>query len=119
MNTDKIYAEAIANEYAPKDTSKVVALKKLDRKAKTPASIFAYSFGVVMALVLGVGMCLSMNVIGNGSTAMMIIGIIVGVIGIIGVSVNYPIYRKLIANGKQKYAFDIMQLAKEISEKAE
>ena len=26
MNTDKIFAEAIANEYAPKDTSKVVAL---------------------------------------------------------------------------------------------
>ena len=34
MNTDKIFAEAIANEYAPKDTSKVVALRKLDRKAK-------------------------------------------------------------------------------------
>ena len=33
MNTDKIYAESIANEYAPKDTSKVVALKKLDAKA--------------------------------------------------------------------------------------
>lgn len=27
MNTDKIYAEQLANEYAPKDTSKVVALK--------------------------------------------------------------------------------------------
>ncbi len=26
MNTDKIYAEAIANEYAPKGTSKVIAL---------------------------------------------------------------------------------------------
>ena len=25
MNTDKIYAEQLANEYAPKDTSKVVA----------------------------------------------------------------------------------------------
>ena len=34
MNTDKTFAEAIANEYAPKDTSKVVALRKLDRKAK-------------------------------------------------------------------------------------
>lgn len=34
MNTDKIYAESIVNEYAPKDTSKVVALKKLDAKAK-------------------------------------------------------------------------------------
>ena len=33
MNTDKTYAEKVAAEYAPKETSKVVALKKLDRKA--------------------------------------------------------------------------------------
>lgn len=68
MNTDKIFAEAIANEYAPKDTSKVVALRKLDRKAKGPANIFAYSFGVLMTLVLGLGMCLSMQVIGGGGS---------------------------------------------------
>ena len=30
MNTDKIYAQNIASEYAPKDDSKIVALKKLD-----------------------------------------------------------------------------------------
>lgn len=118
MNTDKIYAEAIANEYAPKDTSKVIALKKLDRKAKSKANIFTYTFGVIMALVLGVGMCLSMKVIGTGSTFMMIVGIIVGIIGIVGVSVNYPIYKKLLENGKKQYAFEIMQLAKEISEEA-
>lgn len=29
MNTDKIYAEQLANEYAPKEASKVVALRKL------------------------------------------------------------------------------------------
>lgn len=119
MNTDKIYAETIANEYAPKDTSKVVALKKLDRKAKQPANIFAFSFGTIMALVLGTGMCLSMKVIGDGGTVMMIVGIIVGIIGIIGVGVNYPIYKKILERGKKKYAFDIMQLAKEISEIAE
>ena len=34
MNTDKIYAEQLANEYEPKDTYKVVALRKLDAKAK-------------------------------------------------------------------------------------
>ena len=34
MNTDKIYAEQLANEYAPKDTPKVLALRKLDAKAK-------------------------------------------------------------------------------------
>ncbi len=33
MNTDKIYAEQIANEYSPKETSKVVDLRKLDRLA--------------------------------------------------------------------------------------
>ena len=54
MNTDKIYAESIANEYAPKNTSKIVALKKLDRKAKGKANIFAYTFGTGMTLVLGI-----------------------------------------------------------------
>lgn len=116
MNTDKIYAEQLANEYAPKDTSKVVALRKLDRKAKMPANIFAYTFGIIAALVTGVGMCLSMNVIGGGTTAMFVLGVIVGIIGLVGMSVNYPIYKKILADGKQKYAFEIMELAKEISE---
>lgn len=119
MNTDKIYAEAIVNEYSPKDTSKVMALRKLDKKAKAPANIFAYSFGVIMTLVLGVGMCLSMKVIGDGSQVSFILGIIIGIIGIAGVSVNYPIYKKILKNGKQKYAFEIMELAKQISETAE
>ena len=81
MNTDKIYAEQLANEYAPKDTSKVVALRKLDAKAKLPANVFTYTFGIITALVAGVGMCLSMKVIGNGSTAMFVLGVIVGIIG--------------------------------------
>lgn len=115
MNTDKIYAESIANEYAPKDTSKVLALKKLDRKAKNPANIFAYSFGIVAALVLGLGMCLAMQVIGSG-VGMMVLGIVLGVIGIAGAGVNYVIYKRLLEKGKQKYAYEIMQLAKEISE---
>jgi hypothetical protein len=117
MNTDKIYAEQLANEYAPKDTSKLVALRKLDRKAKLPATIFTYTFGIIAALVTGVGMCLSMNVIGSGTTAMFVLGVIIGVIGLIGMGVNYPVYRKLLVQSKQKYAFEIMELAKEISEK--
>lgn len=117
MNTDKIYAEQLANEYAPKDTSKVVALRKLDARAKLPATVFTYTLGVAAALVLGVGMCLAMKVIGSGTTAAFVAGIFIGIVGLAGVSVNYPIYRKLLAKGKQKYAFEIMELAKEISEK--
>lgn len=117
MNTDKIYAEQLANEYAPKDTSKVVALKKLDARAKLPATIFTYSFGIITSLVMGVGMCLSMKVIGNGTTFMFAIGVILGIVGLIGMGVNYPIYRKMLASGKQKYAYEIIRLAREISEK--
>ena len=116
MNTDKIYAESLANEYAPKDTAKVMALRKLDRKAKLPATIFAYTFGIIVALVAGVGMCLSMTVIGAVTTAMMVFGIVIGIIGFAGMGINYLIYRKMLEKGKQKYAFEIVQLAKEISE---
>lgn len=117
MNTDKIYAEQLANEYAPKDTSKVVALRKLDKKAKMPAAVFTYTLGIVSALVFGIGMCLGMKVIGSGSTASFVSGIIIGIIGMIGMGVNLPLYRKLLEKGKQKYAFEIIQLAKEISDK--
>ena len=116
MNTDKTYAEKIASEYAPKETRKVVALKKLDNRAKLPANIFAYTFGIITALLLGVGMCLTMNVIGDGSTLFMVVGVIVGVIGIVGVSVNYPIYKKILNKSKKKYSADILALAKEIAE---
>ncbi len=108
MNTDKIYAEQLANEYALKDTSKVVALRKLDKKAKLPATVFTYTFGIIAALIAGVGMCLSMKIIGCGTTAMFVLGVIVGIIGLLGMSVNYPIYKKLLAQGKRKYAFEIM-----------
>ena len=116
MNTDKIYAEQLANEYAPKDTSKVVALRKLDARAKLPATIFTYTFGIIAALVTGVGMCFSMNVIGSGTTTMFVLGVVVGIVGLAGMGINYPIYKKMLAKGKQKYAYEIIELAKEISE---
>ena len=115
MNTDKIYAESIAKEYAPKDNSKIVALRKLDRKAKLPATVFTYAFGIISSLVLGTGMCFAMQVIGS-SMLHMVLGIIIGSIGIVGCGVNYPIYSKMLEKGKKKYAYEIVELAREISE---
>lgn len=116
MNTDKIYAEAIANEYAPKDTSKVLALKKLDRKAKRSANVFAYTFGIITSLIAGTGMCLSMDVIGGGTAGFMVLGITIGILGLAGMGINYFIYKKLLEKGKQQYAFEIIELAKQISD---
>ena len=103
MNTDKIYAEQIANEYAPKKTSKVIALKKLDQKAKRPAEIFTFTFGIIFALIFGTGMSLCLGAIGGGTALSTIFGVIIGIIGLVGCGVNYPIYIKLLKKGKEKY----------------
>ena len=115
MNTNKIYAESIAKEYAPKDNSKIVALRKLDAKAKMPATVFTYTFGIIASLVADLGMCLSMQVIG-GTTLLTVLGIVIGIIGFIGMGVNYPIYKKMLEKGKKKYAFEIVELAKQITD---
>ena len=116
MNTDKFYAEQIANEYSEKTTSKVKQLKRLDAMAKKPARICSLSFGIVGSLVLGLGMCLAMGVIGGGSAIMITLGVVIGLVGIAIVSVNYFIYRLLLNRSKNKYKYDILTLAKQISE---
>ena len=115
MNTDKIIAESIAKEYAPRENSKIIALKKLDAKAKRPANIFAYTFGIISSLVAGTGMCLAMQVIG-GTIPFMIRGIVIGIIGFTCCGINYPIYKKILEKGKKKYAYEIVELAREIGE---
>ena len=115
MNTDKIYAEQIANEYAPKQTSKVKALRRLDAKAKNPANIFAFTFGIVSSLIFGTGMSLSMGIIGGGTILMMVLGVIIGCVGMVGAGINYPIYKKILTKLKNKYATDIIKLANEIA----
>ena len=57
-------------------------------------------------------MCLAMGQIGSSTTGSFVLGIVIGIIGMIGMGVNYPIYKRILENGKKKYAFEIMELAK-------
>lgn len=117
MNTNKILAESIAKEYISKQDSKIVALKKLDSKAKRPAAVFAFTFGTIFVLIAGTGMSLAMQVIGN-TTLHMIIGIVLGAVGFTACSLTYPIYKAILRKSKKKYAFEIVELAREICEEA-
>ena len=114
MNTDKIYAESIAKEYAPKDNSKIVALRKLDQKAKMPAIVFTYTFGIISSLVAGLGMCLAMQVIGGGAF-LIAVGVLLGIVGMGGMLAAYPVYRKVFDKTKQKLAPRILELTAELS----
>lgn len=104
------YAEKIRNLYTEKQPGKLEELRALDKKAKRPATVFAWIFGTVGALVLGVGMCLAMGVIGN----LMPLGIVVGIAGIAMVSLNYPAYKAILGKGRRKYADRILSLSGEL-----
>ena len=66
---------------------------KLNRSKTLGASIFAYTFGIIAALVLGGGMCLTM--LTENSAPALVGGIILGIAGIALCAVNYPIYKKI------------------------
>ena len=97
----------IAQSYEEKQPSKVDELKKLDRKIRRPANVFAYTFGTISALVLGFGMCLAMEVLFD----LMAVGIVIGVVGIIMCVLTYPIYKKMLASAKRKNAPKIKEMA--------
>lgn len=105
-------AESIRDGYTEKKRTKLNEMMELDRKAKLPAIVFAYVFGVIAALILGVGMCLAMEVlvISHG----MVIGIAVGIVGILMAAVNYLFYKVIRNKGKKKYGAQILALSREI-----
>ena len=43
-------------------------------------------------------------------------GVIVGVAGMALAAVNYPLYKKFLNARKKKYAFEIVELAKQITD---
>ena len=111
MTSEITAIEKIRASYTPKKISKFDELKELDSKVKRPATIFAYLFGSISSLVLGTGMCLAMKVIGGAISFAMPLGIGVGLLGILLVSINYPIYKKLLNSRKEKYADKIFELS--------
>lgn len=109
---DKKTIEQIKNSYVeqPNNKTGLNRLKDLDKKAKTPAYVFAYVYGVIGSLVLGLGMCFAMKVIGN----VMALGIVIGVIGIAMVSTTYPLFVKILKTRKSKYAEQIINASDEL-----
>ena len=108
---DKKYVEKVLNKYTEKKQTKLDELRELDKKATRPATLFASVFGILGSLVLGFGMCVAMEVILKGY---MWLGIVVGLVGILMVSVNYLLYKGLLSKGKAKYSQQIKELTDEL-----
>lgn len=111
---EKKYVEKVVRDFSTKEETKLDKLRELNKKARKGANVFAYVFGTIGSLVLGMGMCVAMKVI---LPELMWLGIVVGLVGILMVSVNYPIYKKLLEKGKNKYSRQILDLSEEILNK--
>lgn len=112
-NDKNFLAQKIRSQYVEKEFTEFDALKKLDKKVKKPANVFAYIFGSLSALIMGSGMSLVMTDVGNtlGISETMPIGITIGVIGMIMAIINYPIYKKMLSSRRRKYAGEIIALS--------
>lgn len=117
-NDTEFIVQKIRTQYTEKDESvkNLDVLRELDAEVKRPANIFGYLFGSISAIIMGAGMSLVMTDIGEqvGISSPMPLGIIIGVIGMIMAISAYPIYKKLLASRKAKYADEIIKLSDKI-----
>lgn len=114
---EKFIAQKIRTQYTEKTTTKLDKLKKLDARAKLPALIFAYVWGIISAIIMGCGMSLVMTDIGNmiglrGN--IMAIGIVIGCTGLVMALVTYPIFNAVLKSGRKKFAPEIIRISREI-----
>ena len=115
-NDQEFLVQKIRTQYTEKEHTQLDALKELDAKVTRPANVFAYIFGSIGAIIMGSGMSLVMTDIGSsiGVADNMAPGIIIGIVGMLMAIVNYPIYKRLLASRRKKYADQIMKLSDKI-----
>ena len=117
MDEQKMIANKIRAQYAEGEHTPLDALKALDATVKKPARVFAYTFGILGAIIMGAGMSLVMTDIGTvlGITSTTVPGILTGLAGFAMCCITYPIYQKILAPRKKKYAQQIMELSDRIT----
>ena len=118
-NDQQFMAQKIRAQYMEKQSTELDALRSLDTKVNRPASVFAYVFGSISAIIMGAGMSLVMTDIGAmiGMTSTMFPGIAIGLVGMILAILNYPIYKTILGRRKKKYGAEILALSEKILNK--
>ena len=115
-NDQEFLVQKIRTQYTEKETTELDALKALDAKVKKPANIFAYTYGSLSALIMGIGMSLVMTQLGEilGIADAMVPGIVIGVVGLGMALSTYPLFKKLLNARKKKYAAEILKLSDQL-----
>ena len=106
--------ERIRRKYMPREESKLDKLKKLDGRVQMAGTVESLCFGIVGALVFGIGMCFFLDVFTGAAwlTALLM------VLGTIIMILAYPIYRRIASRTKVELTPEILRLSEEIIKSA-
>lgn len=109
----------IRERYAPAqdtETDKMEQLRRLDTGVTRKGTIAALVIGIIGAVIMGTGMSLVMTDLGDilGLPHAMVVGIIVGVVGMVGVALAYPIYNSITKKERKRIAPEIIRLTDEL-----
>ena len=115
-NDREFLVQKIRSQYTEKESTELDALRELDAKVKRPANVFAYVFGSISTIIMGVGMSLVMTDIGTtvGISDPMLPGIIIGIAGMFMAIINYPIYKGILGARRKKFADKIIAISDKI-----
>lgn len=100
----------IREKYLPPEEDKMALLRKLDRRATDKATTCALIVGTIFSLLLGGGMSLCM-VWGD---RWMFMGIVLGLIGMAGCALAYPLYLRITRRERERVAPQILKLTEEL-----
>ena len=102
--------EKIRQKYLPKAEDKMEQLRALDRNVTQKGRGIALTVGVLGTLGLGVGMCCTMV---WGET-LFVPGVVIGVAGLLVLSLAYPLYARITRKEREKAAPEILRLTEEL-----
>lgn len=89
---------------------KIEYLRKLDASVTRPGTIVSLIVGIVSILFFGMGLCCTMV----WADTLFVFGIIIGIIGILGVTAAYPIYMYITKKRREELAPEILRLTDEL-----
>ena len=111
---DNKEVQEIRRKYLPQSENKLEELKRLDRMVQDSGMIEALCAGIGGLMVFGLGMCLAMQVLGNG-ILVIVLGVLLGIIGVVSMVAAYPIYRRIYNRAKEQHTPRILELSVELS----
>lgn len=102
--------EEIRRKYAPSSQpdKKLEELKKLDKACERPGMLAAIAVGLCGAIAFVIGMILMF------SSQKYVSGIILGITGLLFMSISVPVYSIITQKRRERFAPEIIKLSEEI-----